>query len=80
MKTATYFASTAILPIMMGMASLASASAAPASPTQLKLLLGDQGAQVQTVHCRRFVHVHRRCVKWRAGVCQKWVKYRHRCG
>lgn len=80
MKTATYFASAAILPIMMGMATLVPASATPASPTQLKLLAGNQSANVQTVHCRRFVHVHRRCVVWRAGVCRRWVKYRHRCG
>lgn len=80
MKTSTVLASAAIIPIMMGMAQPAPAAAAAPAPTQLKLLLGDQRAQVQTVHCRSFVHVHRRCTLWRAGVCRRWVKYYHRCG
>jgi hypothetical protein len=80
MRTSRVLASAAILPLIMGMAHLAPASAAPVSAAQLKLLAGNQSANVQSVHCRRFVHVHRRCVVWRAGVCRRWVKYRHRCG
>ncbi|MFM1814072.1 MAG: hypothetical protein RLZ98_767 [Pseudomonadota bacterium] len=80
MKVSTVLASAAILPIMIGMAQLAPAAAAAPAPTQLKFLFGNQNANVQTVHCRRFVHVHRRCTLWRGGVCRRWIKYTHRCG
>ncbi|MGF1651660.1 MAG: hypothetical protein ACFCUN_14550 [Hyphomicrobiaceae bacterium] len=80
MKVSKLLASATILTLMMGMASLAPASAASASPTQLKLLSGDQKSQVQKVHCRRFPHTHRRCTSWQGGVCIRWVSYTHRCG
>lgn len=80
MKVSTVLASAFILPIMMGMAQLPPAAAAVPAPTQLKLLLGDQRAQVQSVHCRRYIHVHRRCTVWTGGVCRRWVSYTHRCG
>jgi hypothetical protein len=80
MKISSVFASTAILPILMGMAQLAPAAAATPTPTQLRLLFGDHSANVQTVDCRGYVHTHRRCTLWRAGVCRRWVSYTHRCG
>lgn len=79
---ASKFAAGVILPFLV-LAQASSADAAPASAAaagQLGLLIGAQAATVQTVHCRTFVHVHRRCTLWRGGVCRRWVKYRHRCG
>lgn len=80
MKTLKVLASASLLPIVLGMAAVAPAGAAPASPAQLKLLTWNQSVKLQTVHCRRFIHVHRRCVLWRGGICRRWVRYRHRCG
>ena len=80
MKVSKVLAFMTLLPIMTGMAHVAPADAAPAPPTQLKKIAGGQSPKVQTVHCRRYVHVHRRCVVWRGGVCRRWVRYRHRCG
>lgn len=80
MKVSKLVASTTILLIMMGMAHLSAAAAAAPAPAQLKLLFGDQSTNLQTVHCRRFVHVHRRCTLWRGGICRRWVRYTHRCG
>jgi len=80
MKSHNVSVSAVLVSIILGMGALAPAGAAAISPAKLKLLTGNQSAKVQTVHCRRFVHVHRRCVAWRAGVCRRWVRYRHRCG
>lgn len=80
MSVPTIAASATILPIILGMALLTPAVAVPASPTQSKLIAGDQSATVQTVDCRRYVHAHRRCTVWAGGVCRRWVTYTHRCG
>lgn len=80
MQNIKILASAILVPIVLGTAALAPVSAAPASPAQLKLLTGNQSAKSQKVHCRRFIHVHPRCVVWRGGLCRRWVRYRHRCG
>lgn len=82
MKSIKVLTSATLLAIVSSMSHLALAAvAAPAlTPPQLNLLIGNENANIQTVHCRRFVHVHRRCVVWRGGVCRRWVRYRHRCG
>lgn len=79
MKMSSAWVSAAILPIIMGLAQLAPASAALISAAPFKFLVGDQSARVQMVHCRHFVHVHRRCTLWSAGICRRWVRYTHRC-
>lgn len=68
-----------LLPIM-GIAQVAPAGAVSASPAQIAPLTGSQSTTMQTVHCRRYFHTHRRCLVWRYGVCHRWVTYRHRCG
>lgn len=80
MKAYKVLAVASILPFMMGIAHLAPASATPAIATQSKLIAGGQNSQVQTVDCRSYVHVHRRCTLWRGGVCRRWIKFTHRCG
>lgn len=82
MKALKVLASATLLPMVVGMAHLTPAAAAPTlAPTyQFKLLFGDQNATVQTVRCRRYIHVHRRCTLWRGGICRRWVSYTHRCG
>lgn len=72
--------STTILTVMMGIASLAPASAVSAPQTPLTPLIGAESGKVQTVHCRAFLHTHRRCTLRRLGVCRRWVSYTHRCG
>ncbi len=79
MKVAKLLASAHILTVMIGTASVASASAASVSPTQLELLLGGQSTQVQKIDCRRYIHAHRRCTVWAGGVWRRWVTYTHRC-
>ncbi len=80
MRVPTVAAFALILPIIMGMALPTPAVAVPASPTQYKLIAGDQSATVQKVDCRRYVHTHRRCTVWQGGACRRWVTYTHRCG
>lgn len=82
MTVSKVLVSTTILSVMIGMAHLSPATAAAAAPApaQIKLLFGDQGANLQTVHCRRFLHTHRRCAVWAGGYCRRWVRYTHRCG
>ncbi len=78
MKAST-LAPAVIVPFMLA-AQLSLADAAPVFSPQLSLFVGTPVATVQTVHCRQFVHVHRRCVVWRGGICRQWVRYQHRCG
>ncbi|MEM7748592.1 MAG: hypothetical protein AAF346_10100 [Pseudomonadota bacterium] len=80
MNTSKFIAIAAAAPMVIGVALTAPAVAAPFAASKLQLLTTSPKAQVQDVHCRRFVHAHRRCTLWRGGVCRRWVTYRHRCG
>lgn len=80
MNTTNMLALAITAPLMIGLALSAPAVAAPLAPAKLDVLTKGPKAQLQPVHCRRFVHVHRRCTLWRGGVCRRWVTYRHRCG
>jgi len=33
----------------------------------------------EPVHCRRYVHRHRVCTRWRGGYCRVWRVRVHRC-
>lgn len=79
MKAFRALVSAVILPIMVTAHAGPVGAAAP-SPAQLERLIGSQAAPVQPVHCRRYLHTHRRCVLWQGGDCHRWVDYRHRCG
>lgn len=80
MKAFRSAACLALLLPITGIAQVAPAGAVPASPVQTAPLTSAQGTTLQTVHCRRFVHTHRRCTVWRGGYRHRWVSYRHRCG
>ena len=80
MKASRLLAAIAMIPIMIGSTHIAAAGPVPLSLNKFELLKSSQNAKLKTVHCRRFVHVHRRCTLWRGGVCRRWVSYRHRCG
>jgi Tfp pilus assembly ATPase PilU len=70
------------MPLVMLLGLPGSAQATPLqSVSDLMKLLESQGSSsvVQPAHCRPFVHTHRRCVRWRRGVCRSWRTWRHRC-
>jgi hypothetical protein len=71
----------AAIPIVMLLALPGSAQATPlSSVADLMKALEPQGSSViRPAHCRSFVHTHRRCVRWRGGVCRSWRTWRHRC-
>jgi hypothetical protein len=73
----------AAIPIVMLLAWPGGAQAQTApfrSVADLIRILEPQGSSViQPAHCRPFVHTHRRCVRWRGGVCRSWRTWRHRC-
>ena len=56
------------------------ASAAPLPLAGAGVPVKSEAATLQLIHCRVYLHSHRRCTAWRAGVCRRWVTYRHRCG
>ena len=33
----------------------------------------------EPAHCRRYLHRHRVCVRWRGGYCRVWTVRAHRC-
>ena len=33
----------------------------------------------EPAHCRRYLHRHRVCVRWRGGYCRVWTVRTHRC-
>ena len=70
-----------IMPIVMLLGLPGSAQATPLQSVSdlVKLLNSQNSYLVQPAHCRPFVHTHRRCVRWRRGVCRSWRTWRHRC-
>jgi hypothetical protein len=65
--------------LLLGVPSSATATW-PTGVAQLSTILhSDPSTLVQPAHCRRFVHTHRICVRWRRGICRAWRTWRHRC-
>ena len=74
------FAFLAAASFMLGMGNLVPAEASPLPPPKANFFTMQNGEKLQTVHCRRYLHTHRRCTLWRRGVCRRSVTFRHRCG
>jgi hypothetical protein len=70
-------------PVAMFLLALLAGAATAATPgaSNLSTILPSLSPSlVESVHCRRFVHTHRRCIRWRGGACRSWRVVRHRCG
>ena len=65
--------------LLLGLPGNAQAAPLQGVPDLLKLLEPNGSSVVQPAHCRPFVHTHRRCVRWRRGICRSWRTWRHRC-
>ena len=55
-------------------------TASPISSATLQTdLQSATSPMTEPAHCRRYVHKHRVCTRWRGGYCRVWRVRTHRC-
>jgi hypothetical protein len=79
MKYSAVLKALSIALLLLGSPGSAEATPLHSVADLLTTLQSHTSPLVEPAHCRRYVHTHRRCVRWRRGICRSWRTWRHRC-